>query len=235
MAILIRDNPNVKAKVLQTQIKNTYGVEPSKRKIYRAKRKELKMLKFGHVDCYGQLRKYGNILLEMNLGSLAVVGIDTLSVTPKFQRFLLSFNAQITGFIRGCRPFIGLDGCHLKGPFGGVLLSVIPLDSYSGIFPIAVCVVENECRDSWSWFLGKLHEGLDVLDRTTTFMSDRQKGVLAAIKQQWPRADNRYCTRHFLANLTKECPRLKAGSYFWKSTYKVNRQDFMEAMRASKK
>ncbi|KAK3189310.1 hypothetical protein Dsin_028871 [Dipteronia sinensis] len=143
-SLLIRDNPNVKAKVLQTQIKSTYGVEPSKSKIYRAKRKELKMLKSNHVDCYGQLRKYGNILLQMNPGSLAVVGIDTLSVTPKFQRFFLSFNAQLTGFIRGCRPFIGLDGCHLKGPFGVVLLSAIGLDSDSGIFPIAVCVVENE-------------------------------------------------------------------------------------------
>ncbi|KAK3184951.1 hypothetical protein Dsin_032237 [Dipteronia sinensis] len=39
-SILIRDNPNVKAKVFQTQIKSIYGVEPSKRKIYRAKRKE---------------------------------------------------------------------------------------------------------------------------------------------------------------------------------------------------
>ena len=49
-SILIRDNPNVKAKVLQTYIKSTHGVEPSKHKIYRAKRKELKMLKSDHVD-----------------------------------------------------------------------------------------------------------------------------------------------------------------------------------------
>ncbi|KAK0606515.1 hypothetical protein LWI29_038513 [Acer saccharum] len=202
-SILIRDNPNVKAKVLQTYIKSTHGVEPSKHKIYRAKRKELKMLKSDHVDCYGQLRKYGNILLQMNLDSLVMVGIDTLCVTPKFQRFFLSFNAQLTGFIRGCKPFIGLDGCHLKGPYGGVLLSTIGLDSASGIFPIADCVVENECMESWSWFLERLHEGLDVLDQIDIFMSDQQKGVSAAIKQQWPRADSRYCARHILANLTK--------------------------------
>ncbi|KAK2659685.1 hypothetical protein Ddye_006218 [Dipteronia dyeriana] len=86
-SLLIRDNPNVKAKVLQTQIKSAYGVEPIKCKIYRAKRKELMMLKSDHVGCYGQLRKHGNILLQMNLGSLAVVGIDKLGVTSKFQRF----------------------------------------------------------------------------------------------------------------------------------------------------
>jgi hypothetical protein len=24
------------------------------------------------------------------------------------------------GFVRGCRPWFGIDGCHLKGPYGGV-------------------------------------------------------------------------------------------------------------------
>lgn len=33
------------------------------------------------------------------------------------------------GFKAGCRPFIGLDGCHLKGPFEGVLLSVVTLET----------------------------------------------------------------------------------------------------------
>ncbi|KAK3184950.1 hypothetical protein Dsin_032236 [Dipteronia sinensis] len=192
------------------------------------------MLKSDHVDCYGQLKKYGNILLQMNPGYLAVVRIDTLSFIPKCQRFFLSFNAQLTGFIRGYKPFIGLDSCHMKGPLGGVLLSAIGLDSDSGIFPIAVCMVENECIDSWSWFRERLHEGLDVLDRTSTFMSDRQKGVLAAIKQQWPRADNRYCARHILANLTKECPGLKFGSYFGKPLIKQIDKTLWKLWRASK-
>ncbi|KAL5861787.1 hypothetical protein ACOSQ4_003083 [Xanthoceras sorbifolium] len=42
-----------------------------------------------------------------------------------FQRFFLSFQAQKEGFIKGCRPFLGVDGCHLKGKFPGVLLSTI--------------------------------------------------------------------------------------------------------------
>ncbi|KAK2663874.1 hypothetical protein Ddye_002448 [Dipteronia dyeriana] len=33
--------------------------------------------------------------------------------------------------MEGCRPFIGVDGCHLKGPLGRVLLSAVSLDANS--------------------------------------------------------------------------------------------------------
>ena len=29
----------------------------------------------------------------------------------------IRYNAQDVGFLGGCKPFIGLDGCHLKGRF----------------------------------------------------------------------------------------------------------------------
>lgn len=48
-----------------------------------------------------------------------------LSNSPIFQRFFLSFPALKVGYLTGCRPFIGLDGCHLKGPYKGVLLFVV--------------------------------------------------------------------------------------------------------------
>ncbi|GFZ06897.1 hypothetical protein Acr_18g0010670 [Actinidia rufa] len=44
---------------------------------------------------------------------------------PVFKRFFISFEATKTGFMADCRPFIGIDGCHLKGPFGGVLSAAI--------------------------------------------------------------------------------------------------------------
>ncbi|KAI5344527.1 hypothetical protein L3X38_012404 [Prunus dulcis] len=33
------------------------------------------------------------------------------------------------GFKAGCRPVIGLDGCHLKSPYEGQLLSAVGLDA----------------------------------------------------------------------------------------------------------
>ena len=57
----------------------------------------------------------------------------TKSCTPtskyRFQRFVISFPRLGDGFKAGCRPFISLAGCRLKGPFEGVLLSVVTLDA----------------------------------------------------------------------------------------------------------
>jgi len=46
-----------------------------------------------------------------------------------------------------------MDGCHLKGLYGGVLLSAISLDVNKGIFPLAIAIIEVENRYSWTWFL----------------------------------------------------------------------------------
>ncbi|KAK9195608.1 hypothetical protein WN943_003732 [Citrus x changshan-huyou] len=79
-------------------------------------------------------------------GACVKVKVDRpLSNSPVFQRFFLSFPALKVGYLTGCRPFIGLDGCHLKGPYRGVLLSVVALDADSGIFPLAFCICEKAC------------------------------------------------------------------------------------------
>ena len=48
----------------------------------------------------------------------------------------------------GCRPFVGLDGCHLKGKFGRHILSTTARDGNDNIFPVALGVVEQENKDS---------------------------------------------------------------------------------------
>ena len=61
---------------------------------------------------------------------------------PKFKRMYIRYNAQKLGFLGDCRPFIGLDRCHLKGRFGGLLLSITANDGNDNIFPMAMVVVE---------------------------------------------------------------------------------------------
>ena len=65
----------------------------------------------------------------------------------------IRYNAQKVGFLEGCRPIIGLDGCHLKGRFDGKILSATAKDGNDNIFLVALVVVEQENRDSWVWFL----------------------------------------------------------------------------------
>ena len=72
---------------------------------------------------------------------------------PKFKRMYVRFNAQNVGFLGGCRPFIGLDGCHIKHRFGGQILSATAKDANDNIFLVAMVVVEQEIKESWIWFL----------------------------------------------------------------------------------
>ncbi|KAK3222529.1 hypothetical protein Dsin_009554 [Dipteronia sinensis] len=87
---------------------------------------------------------------QCNPGSAAYLHL--LQSATTFQRFFLGFEAQKNGFIEGCRPFIGIDSYHLKGLYGGVLLSAVALDANSGHFPLAFCICEGETLESWSWF-----------------------------------------------------------------------------------
>ncbi|TXG48433.1 hypothetical protein EZV62_027727 [Acer yangbiense] len=76
---------------------------------------------------------------------------------------------RMTRFVNGCRPLIDIDGCHLTSEYGGVILAAIALDANNGIFLIAY--VDDNMR--------------------ICFMSDRQKGILAALKSEWPTTKNR--------------------------------------------
>ena len=66
----------------------------------------------------------------------------------QFQRIYISLGALKKGFLEGCRPFIGLDGCFLKGPIG-ILLTAVGVDANGQIYPFAYAMVEKEMYKSW--------------------------------------------------------------------------------------
>ncbi|RYR49944.1 hypothetical protein Ahy_A07g036470 [Arachis hypogaea] len=107
-----------------------------------------------------------------------------------FQRLYVCFNACNKSF-QHCIPFISLDGCFLKTPQSGQLLTTIRRYSNDQILLIAYAVVEAETKDSWVWFLRHLYDDLGVEKiGKCTFMSDQQKGLLPALDEVIPGVDN---------------------------------------------
>lgn len=86
----------------------------------------------------------------------------------------------------GCRPYIGLDRCHLKSKDGRVLIIVVSMDANNGMVLLAVAVCEIEKTETWIWFLEILHSYFDNRYDQITFCIDRQKGLLGAIENTWP-------------------------------------------------
>ncbi|WVY90703.1 hypothetical protein V8G54_036217 [Vigna mungo] len=67
---------------------------------------------------------------------------------------LLRTNPGSTDNFISCRPIIGLDGCFLKGKYGG--------DGNEQMLPIAYAIVEVENKDLWTWFLELLIEDFAI-------------------------------------------------------------------------
>ncbi|XP_074297017.1 uncharacterized protein LOC141627688 [Silene latifolia] len=67
------------------------------------------------------------------------------------------------GFISGCRPILGVDGCHLKGLYLGMLLVVVGKDGNCNIYPFAWAIVEVENIATWIWLLELLMKDLQAL------------------------------------------------------------------------
>ncbi|XP_050226470.1 uncharacterized protein LOC126676334 [Mercurialis annua] len=87
------------------------------------------------------------------------------------------------GFLAGCRRVISVDGCWLKGLYGGQLLAAVGIDANDCTYPIAWCIVDRETKENWMWFLGLLADDLQICNSYGwCFMSDRQKVSLLLFK-----------------------------------------------------
>ncbi|GJX64287.1 retrovirus-related pol polyprotein [Tanacetum coccineum] len=121
------------------------------------------------------------------------------------------------GFRASGRQLIGLDGAFMKGNYPGQLLTAVSVDANNRIYPVAYGIVESESKESWTWFLSCLGEDLDMQANSNfTFITDRQKGLLPALKDLFPAAEHRYCVRHIHDNMNLI---FKGGQYkeqLWK-------------------
>lgn len=59
----------------------------------------------------------------------------------------------LRGFKAERRPLIGLDGCHLKGHYGGQLFAAISVDGNNSFYIIAYVIVDVESNGIFLVFL----------------------------------------------------------------------------------
>lgn len=85
-----------------------------------------------------------------NLGSSGFVRV--IGEESKFSRMFVCFGEARDSFVH-CKPFIGLDGCSLKGSYEVVLLTAMKLDANSEVLPSGVAIVDLEKKEMWMWFL----------------------------------------------------------------------------------
>ncbi|KAK9184926.1 hypothetical protein WN943_025278 [Citrus x changshan-huyou] len=230
-------DPHVKISVLREFMLETYGVRIGDLKLYRARERARKDINGDHARGYEDLFQYAAVIHKYDPSAICKVLCDAVTRPEKvlFQRFFMAFPAQKNALNNGCRPYIGLDGCHLKSKYGGVLLAVVGMDANNGMVPLPLAVCEIDNTETWSWFLEILHSYFDNGLEQITFCSDRQKGLLGAIKITWPIAYHRPCARHIYANFCKEHHGVSLRNLFWRAVSSTNKFDYAIAMEKLKK
>ncbi|XP_027171989.1 uncharacterized protein LOC113771616 [Coffea eugenioides] len=148
------------------------NVNITKSQVYKTFMKAKILIHGSYKDQYNRLWDYCDELMKANPGSTALK----------------------RGFKSGCRKIIGVDGCHLRGPHPGVLLTGVGINSNDYVYPVAYAVVEAEKKRSWKWFIEFLKYNLSINDqRNWRFISDKQKGLGSAIQKVIPDVEHRQC------------------------------------------
>ena len=83
------------------------------------------------------------------------------------------------------RRFISIDACHTTSQFGSILHIAVGYDANNEILPLACGVSTGEKYETWRWFLDQLCIAYPWLRRgKTALISDRQKGLIKAVKKE---------------------------------------------------
>ncbi|XP_071929017.1 uncharacterized protein [Coffea arabica] len=123
----------------------------------------------------------------------------------KFIRLYCYLRPLKQGFKDGCRPIIGVDGCHIKAEYRGQLLTAIGVDPNNGWWAIAWALVERKATEQWKWFFELLKNDLQIENGYSyTFISDQQKGLDRALSEVLPNSEHRYYVQHLYNNFKKK-------------------------------
>jgi hypothetical protein len=173
---LMQTFAKVRLKDIMQHMRTHFALGITMSTAWKAKQYATEVIEGDSIRQYSLLRAYADELTRVSKGNTVVIGVERPMPTlpPRFGSFYFCFDGSKKGFIHGCRPFIGVDGCHLKTKYGGQLLIAVGRDPNDQYFPLAFGVVETETTESWRWFLQLLMDDIGK-DNRFVFISDQQK------------------------------------------------------------
>ncbi|KAF6143821.1 hypothetical protein GIB67_016742 [Kingdonia uniflora] len=133
---LVRDVKTLTPKDVQTTIRRKYGVNVPYYTAWNGKTICIERITGSFEDGYNRLPELTRQVLSSNPGSITTWSFQY--DTKQWTGTCLAFKASLDGFVNGCRPVLGLDGCFLKGKYGGQCLSIVALDRNNRLFPIVI-------------------------------------------------------------------------------------------------
>ena len=199
IAEVFEDDPRIKPKDLKERFREKYDVDVDISLLTNALLDVKKAFSFDN-QAFGLLSSFLTALEKENEGTTTCVQ----SQDGIFQRAFL-FPGMCSRAFYHTPKIVGLDACHIKARYGGVMMVMTLLDGNGSIFPAAVGIAESEKTETWSWFLHQVEAALHIPDGGdgVVFLSDREKGIETSIKEVFPQACQGFCVFHIQKNVKR--------------------------------
>uniref|UniRef100_A0A0A9ASX4 SWIM-type domain-containing protein n=1 Tax=Arundo donax TaxID=35708 RepID=A0A0A9ASX4_ARUDO len=136
-------------------------------------------------------------------GSLVDIDYAQVGKKVRFTRMFVALKSCVDSFLKGCRPFLGVDSTVLTGRWRGQLASAIAIDGYNWMFPVAYGVFDSETGDNWKWFFERLHVAIGS-PPGLVISTDAGKGIDIAVTKVFTNGvEHRECMRYLVKNFQK--------------------------------
>ncbi|XP_017613766.1 uncharacterized protein LOC108458881 [Gossypium arboreum] len=119
-----------------------------------------------------------------------------------FRRLFWTFDPCVRAFSH-CKPVVQVDGTWLYEKYTQILQITVAQDGNGNVLPIAFAIIESENSESWAYFIRNLRRHV-VRQDNICIISDRSKGLVAAIRQSEVPWMSVYCIRHIAVNFHNE-------------------------------
>ncbi|XP_027103267.1 uncharacterized protein [Coffea arabica] len=210
----VRKTPSMNVHELLTKVTEELKLDFSLKKGYRTLQKVRAAIEGSHEKQYELLEDFCGELRKANPGSTVFVEteVDDEGIS-RFKRLYMCLEPLKRGYLAGCRCWIGMDGCFLKGPYGGQLLTTVGMDADNKMYPLAIAV-DLRISNSKNWCI----------------MTDKQKGLVQAVRDKLPEAEHRCCAQHLYSNFKLNHRGLALKDRLWRCARASYMNQFIREM-----
>ncbi|KAL3696988.1 hypothetical protein R1sor_011064 [Riccia sorocarpa] len=195
-------NLNIQVKHLQEELRLTYGRNSSYHQLWRAREHCRNWIQGSNSASFHFIPGLADAIKSAD--PEAVVDWSVWNDSGIFSRMFVCPGAT-RGILGSCQRVVALDACHSKNrkfPCQIFLASV--LDGNKEAIILCYAVAHTEDTETWTWFCSKLKESISGIDgENTVIMSDRDKGLAAAVDDVFPDLLHGTCYNHLLMNCQK--------------------------------
>jgi zinc finger SWIM domain-containing protein 3 len=221
------DNRDIIPAQIQSDERLRFSNSISYQQAWRVKQALLEEIERLEADCFAQFPVYLQRLSDADQHNMSQIKWD--KETGAFLAVCVAPSATISASYR-LRRFFAIDACHTKSQFPMMLMIVCSIDANNNVLPLLWALVPTENEEWWIWFLSFLASCFKVMnEEDCIFISDRDKGITAAISSQFPTALPAHCCQHIADNIQQQYG-VKCRLLFWKCVWAKTTMEFQEAL-----